>query len=56
VRFVGQTRSGRGVGISVMAMTTGENERWWASYRAAIDRAQRPARYASADIMARLGM
>ncbi len=55
-RFVGPTRFGRAVGISLMAMTTEENERWWAYYRAAVDRAQRPARYSSADIMARLGM
>jgi len=42
VRFAGQTRFGRGVGVSLMSMTDEENARWWAFYRSATAAASRP--------------
>ncbi len=34
-RFCGRTRFGDCIGVSLMAMTPDENERWWAYYRTA---------------------
>ena len=41
-RHISTTKLGRGVGISLMAMSEEETERWWAFYRGAMTASMRP--------------
>jgi hypothetical protein len=41
-RFVGDTRHGRCVGVSLLSMSDAESAGWWTFYRAALAAAARP--------------
>lgn len=42
IRFAGMTAQGPGAGVSLLSMTTEENDRWCAYYRTAVAVAARP--------------